>query len=277
MASDQVIRAAVPPGRLRAFMPRFGPRLAGGKAMVFGAALLGAWEIAGRTGAINTLVMPLPSTLVAAFVQDLADGSLWANIAASLQRVLIGFALSVVVGITLGVFLGWWRGLRETVLPVIEVIRPIPPIAWVPIAILWFGIGGGPAYFIVFIGSVFPVFLNTYSGVRGIDRNRINAALSLGASRAMLFRRVLLPAALPMIMTGLRIGIGVAWMCVVAAELIAAQSGLGYMIEWDRQLLRTDQVMVGMVTVGLLGFLTTSLVGLAERWLLPWREGIATR
>ena len=277
MASDQVMRAAVPSGRLRAFMPRFGPRLAGGKAMVFGAALLGAWEIAGRTSAINTLVMPLPSTLVAAFVQDLADGSLWANIAASLQRVLIGFALSVVVGITLGVFLGWWRGLRETVLPVIEVIRPIPPIAWVPIAILWFGIGGGPAYFIVFIGSVFPVFLNTYSGVRGIDRNRINAALSLGASRAMLFRRVLLPAALPMIMTGLRIGIGVAWMCVVAAELIAAQSGLGYMIEWDRQLLRTDQVMVGMVTVGLLGFLTTSLVGLAERWLLPWREGIATR
>lgn len=277
MASDQVMRAAVPSGRLRAFVPGFGPRLAGGKAMVFGAALLGAWEIAGRTGAINTLVMPLPSTLVAAFVQDLADGSLWANIAASLQRVLIGFALSVLVGITLGVFLGWWRGLRETVLPVIEVIRPIPPIAWVPIAILWFGIGGGPAYFIVFIGSVFPVFLNTYSGVRGIDRNRINAALSLGASRAMLFRRVLLPAALPMIMTGLRIGIGVAWMCVVAAELIAAQSGLGYMIEWDRQLLRTDQVMVGMVTVGLLGFLTTSLVGLAERWLLPWREGIATR
>lgn len=271
MASDQVMRAAVPSGRLRAFVPGFGPRLAGGKAMVFGAALLGAWEIAGRTGAINTLVMPLPSTLVAAFVQDLADGSLWANIAASLQRVLIGFALSVLVGITLGVFLGWWRGLRETVLPVIEVIRPIPPIAWVPIAILWFGIGGGPAYFIVFIGSVFPVFLNTYSGVRGIDRNRINAALSLGASRAMLFRRVLLPAALPMIMTGMRVSLALGLILVVVAEMLAGSGGVGFLILDMQRSFDIVAMFAWLLVLAVLGLALSLAFDVIETRALPWR------
>ena len=160
----------------------------------------------------------------------------------------------------------------DFVKPLVEALRPIPPIAWTPLAILWFGVGDAPSYFLVFIGAVFPVFVSTYSAVRNIERTQINAALCLGATPGMLIWDVLIPGALPVIFPGLRIALGVGWMCVVAAELIAAHSGLGYMIQQSRLLLQTQFVVTGMIVIGIIGFAMNAVMTAIERRLVPWQE-----
>lgn len=232
----------------------------------------GLWQLLASLGWINPVLLPSPFQLVGAGYDLMADGILWKHTLASLNRVLMGFLLASVVGITLGVALGWSQTLSDFIRPLVESVRPIPPIAWTPIAILWFGVGDAPSYFLVFIGAVFPVFVNTFSAVRNIDRTQINAALSLGAKPGLLIRDVLIPASLPVIFPGLRIALGVGWMCVVAAELIAAQSGLGYMIQQNRVLLQTQNVVTGMITIGVVGFAMSALMELAERKLIPWME-----
>ena len=234
--------------------------------------VLGAWQLLAAAGWINAVLLPSPLRLVETFVEMAKDGTLARHVTASIERVIVGFVLASLAGLTCGVILGWFRGLSDFAKPVIEALRPIPPIAWTPIAILWFGIGNAPSYFLVFIGAVFPVFVNTFAAVRNIDRTQINAALCLGASPRMVIFDVLIPASLPVIFPGLRIALGVGWMCVVAAELIAAQSGLGYMIQQSRMLLQTQQVVTGMITIGIIGFAMNSLMTLAERRLIPWRE-----
>lgn len=234
--------------------------------------LLGAWQAAVSIGWINPLLLPAPLVLVETFGEMIRDGTLARHVAASLERVLVGFGLATAVGLVTGVLLGWFRAVAEFVRPLIEALRPIPPIAWTPVAILWFGIGDAPSYFLVFIGAVFPVFVNTYAAVCNIGRSQINAALCLGAGPWMLICDVLIPASLPVIFPGLRIALGVGWMCVVAAELIAAQSGLGYMIQQSRVLLQTQQVVCGMIAIGIIGFAMNSLMSIAERWLIPWKE-----
>jgi len=232
----------------------------------------GAWQLLASAGWINPVLLPSPLQLVSAAYELLTQGTLLRHTLASLNRVLAGFLLATGVGISLGVVLGWSRTLSEIVRPLVESIRPIPPIAWTPIAILWFGVGDAPSYFLVFIGAVFPVFVNTFSAVRNIDRVQINAALCLGAKPGLLIRDVLIPAALPVIFPGLRIALGVGWMCVVAAELIAAQSGLGYMIQQNRVLLQTQNVVTGMITIGVIGFAMSALMESLEKRLLPWTE-----
>ena len=234
--------------------------------------VLGAWQILASAGWINAVLLPSPLRLVETFAELLGDGTLIKHVAASMERVLVGFVLAACVGLLFGVTLGWFRALSDFVKPVIEALRPIPPIAWTPIAILWFGIGNAPSYFLVFIGAVFPVFVNTYAAVRNIERSQINAALCLGASPRMVIFDVLIPASLPVIFPGLRIALGVGWMCVVAAELIAAQSGLGYMIQQSRVLLQTQQVVTGMIAIGIIGFAMNAVMTLIERRLIPWQE-----
>jgi NitT/TauT family transport system permease protein len=232
----------------------------------------GVWQFLSSIGWINSVLLPSPLQLCAAAYELMSAGILWTHTLASLSRVLIGFLLAAVVGIGLGLALGWSEVLSDLVRPLVESVRPIPPIAWTPIAILWFGVGDAPSYFLVFIGAVFPVFVNTFSAVRNIDRVQINAALCLGATPGLLIRDVLIPAALPVIFPGLRIALGVGWMCVVAAELIAAQSGLGYMIQQNRVLLQTQNVVTGMITIGVVGFAMGALMEVAERRLIPWME-----
>jgi len=231
-----------------------------------------AWQLLASAGWINPVLLPSPLQLVNAAYDLLMQGILLRHTLASLGRVLAGFLLATLVGITLGVVLGWSRTLSEILRPLVESVRPIPPIAWTPIAILWFGVGDAPSYFLVFIGAVFPVFVNTFSAVRNIDRAQINAALCLGAKPGLLIRDVLIPASLPVIFPGLRIALGVGWMCVVAAELIAAQSGLGYMIQQNRVLLQTQNVVTGMITIGVIGFAMSALMESIEKRLLPWTE-----
>jgi len=234
--------------------------------------VLAVWQLLATIGWINAVLLPSPLRVIETFAEMLRDGTLMRHVTASIERVLVGFVLAAATGLTFGVILGWFRTLSDFAKPVFEALRPIPPIAWTPIAILWFGIGNAPSYFLVFIGAVFPVFVNTFAAVRNIDRTQINAALCLGAHPRMVIFDVLIPASLPVIFPGLRIALGVGWMCVVAAELIAAQSGLGYMIQQSRMLLQTHQVVTGMIAIGMIGFAMNALMSLLERRLIPWRE-----
>ena len=149
-------------------------------------------------------------------------------------------------------------------------LRPVPPLAWIPLSILWFGIGDTQNQFIIFLGIFFPILLNTFAGVVGVEPNLIRAARCLGASEWEVLRRVVLRAALPQIVTGIRIGLGVGWMALVAAELVGANSGLGFLINDARTVLRTDYVIVGMATIGLVGLLIDWLIRVLVRRLLPW-------
>lgn len=234
--------------------------------------VLGVWQALAGTGVINAFLLPSPGRLTVAGYQLVADGSLFRHALASLERVLIGFLLAASCGIVLGIVLGWSRVASDFIRPVIECLRPIPPIAWTPIAILWFGVGNAPSYFLVFIGAVFPVFVNTFVAVHNIDRTQINAALCLGAGPGLLIRDVLVPASLPIIFPGLRVALGIGWMCVVTAELIAAQSGLGYMIQQNRVLLQTPNVVVGMVTIGVIGFGMSWIMTAIEKRVIPWSQ-----
>src|SRR5215475_3375079 len=146
--------------------------------------LIVVWQALATSDVVNPFLLPPPSRLVSTFWDMLIDGSLLVHAASSLERVVVGFAIAAVVGTVLGVALGWWPAISEQLMPVVEAVRPIPPIAWTPLAILWFGIGNAPSYFLVFIGAVFPVFVATYSAVRNIERTQINAALCLGATPA---------------------------------------------------------------------------------------------
>lgn len=234
--------------------------------------LLLAWELLANVGLVNAVLLPAPSTLFGAARDLIVSGVLFRHVAASIERVLVGFLLASIVGMCLGVVLGWFRVAADFVKPIVEALRPIPPIAWTPLAILWFGVGNAPSYFLVFIGAVFPVFVSTFSAVRNIERTQINAALCLGATPTMLIFDILIPGALPVIFPGLRIALGVGWMCVVAAELIAAQSGLGYLIQQSRLLLQTQVVVVGMITIGLIGYAMNGVMTLIERRLVPWQQ-----
>ena len=220
----------------------------------------------------NQVLLPTPLAVLYASFQLLGDGTLVRDILASLQRVFVGFLLASVIAVPLAMLLAYYTILRRIILPVVNLIRPIPPIAWIPIAILWFGIGNPPSYFITAIAAFFPVFLNSFFGGMSVEDQHVNAAKCLGAKKGALVVRILFPAALPMIWTGLKIGLGQSWMAVVTAELIAAQSGLGYMIQVSRLNLDTSHVLVGMVTIGILGSLMTFMLGRLERYVLPWKQ-----
>jgi NitT/TauT family transport system permease protein/taurine transport system permease protein len=166
--------------------------------------------------------------------------------------------------------MGWWRFVYNQVNPIMEILRPIPPLAWIPLSILWFGIGDEQNEFIIFLGMFFPILINTIVGVKNIDPNFVRAARSLGAPEHKVLARIVLKGALPQIITGVRIGLGVGWMALVAAELVGANSGLGFLINDARSMLRTDTITVGMLAIGVVGFLIDAAIRALSRQLLPW-------
>jgi len=185
--------------------------------------------------------------------------------------VLEGFALAMVIALPLGVLMGVSTAVRGLVEPLIELLRPIPPIAFIPLAILWFGIGEISKVTIIAYGAFFPIFVNTMAGFRDVDRVHIRAAQALGAGRYEIFRDVVLPSAFPQMVTGARLGMGLAFIVLVAAELVAASEGLGYLINDARFSFRTDQIFVGMITIGVLGLVLNKMLLEAERRLLRWK------
>ena len=231
---------------------------------------VGAWTVAALYLS-NPAILPTPGAVVTGFAK-LLKGTLVHDVASSLRRVFVGFFIAGAVAIPLAMVMAFYNIFRKMVLPIITIIRPIPPIAWIPIAILWFGIGNPPSYFITALAAFHPIFLNSFSGALSVEQRHIHAAKFMGAKRGSLILRVLFPSALPMIWTGLKIGLGQSWMAVVTAELIAAQSGLGYMIQINQINLETNYVLVGMVTIGILGSLMTWFLSYMERFVLPWKQ-----
>ncbi|MFZ5509463.1 MAG: ABC transporter permease [Pseudomonadota bacterium] len=228
------------------------------------------WEIGVRLGFIDGNLVPPPTKVLAALVDLARMGLLWTDVKASVMRVVVGFIIASVIAISLATLLARWRALAKYVMPVIELVRPISVIAWIPLAILWFGLGDKPAWFIIFLGSFFPIFTNTYLGIRSVQPIHVQAAQCLGAGRWLFVRKVLFPSALPYILAGMRVGLGVGWMCVIAAELIAATSGLGYMIQLARTLIETEKVLAGMIVIGIIGFAMNHFMSWLERKLTPW-------
>lgn len=237
------------------------------------AALVAAWWAAVvETGSV---IFPTPLQVVTAVVDLAREGELWTDIGASLFRVGSGFALAVAIGIPLGLWMGWKRGAFDTVNPLVQILRPISPIAWIPIAILWFGVGDLSPIFLIFLSSVFPTILQTASGVHTIERQYLRAADNFGVSRERLFFQVVIPAVLPQIIVGLRVSLGIAWLVVVAAEMIALRSGLGYLIIDSRNAgNRYDLVVAGMIIIGLTGLLLDTMMRRLERLKsVRWRYG----
>jgi NitT/TauT family transport system permease protein len=235
------------------------------------AALIGIWWIA--VVITHSVIFPTPWAVVTGTWELLKNGTLWRHIGASLMRVGTGFALAVCVAVPLGLWMGWVRGAYQTLNPIFQILRPISPIAWIPIAILWFGVGDASPIYLIFISSVFPMVVQTTVGVHTIEKRYLRAAENFGVSRQTLFKRVVIPAVLPQVLVGMRIGLGVAWLVVVAAEMIALHSGLGYMIMDSRNAgNRYDLVIAGMIIIGVIGLSLDGIMRLLEafKWV-RWR------
>ncbi len=228
------------------------------------------WEIAVRAGWLDPRLVAPPSVVLVELWHLTASGELGAALFVSMRRVLAGFAIASIFGVAIGALMARNR-LIETVLdPLIELFRPISPLALFPLFILWFGIGEESKIFIIAFSCMFPIILNTYAGVRNIDANLFRASRSLGASHLEIMRTVVLPGSMPQIFTGLRIGWGIALIVIIAAEMIGAVRGIGYMVLDAQQTFRIPRVFASIVIIGALGFLTD----LGFRWLrkrmLPW-------
>ena len=227
------------------------------------AALIALWWL--LVVVSHSAIFPTPWQVGAATVELIRDGTLWGHIGASLMRVGAGFALATGIAVPLGLWMGWVSGAYATLNPIFQILRPISPIAWIPIAILWFGVGDLSPIFLIFISSVFPMIVQTTAGVHTIERRYLRAAQNFGVSRYTLFRRVIIPAVLPQIIVGMRVGLGVAWLVVVAAEMIALRSGLGYLIIDSRNAgNRYDLVIAGMAIIGLIGLSLDGVMRLLE-------------
>ena len=242
------------------------------------AVLLTVWEIVSGwilpwANPLAATLMPTPSAIFLAGWQLGRSGVLFEHAIASTQRVLIAWSSVCLIAIPLGIAMGWWTRFNRYVNPIVELLRPIPPLAWIPISILWFGIGLKQNIFIIMIGAFFPVLINTIHGVRGVDPVLVRAARNFCSSEWTILRRVVLHAALPNIFTGARIGLGISWAVLVAAELVAATSGLGFMIEDARNFLRTDVIFVGMIGIGCMGILMERTLYLLQKRLLVWYHG----
>ena len=270
-------------------MTAAGKRL--GQALLVPLTVLALWEGLSRAGVINPLILPSPTKVAlrwwsylaplgpyapadGPYLKWLVSGELLQDAAASLYRVASGFAIGGGLGLGLGLVMGVSSTAYRLLNPLVQILRPIPPIAYIPLAILWFGLGDPPAFFLISLGAFFPVLVNTIAGVRNVDAIYLRAARNLGAGEWTLFWRVMVPAAMPYILSGVRIGIGVAFIVVIVAEMIAVNSGLGYRILEAREYFWSDKVIAGMATIGLCGLGIDVGMSRLNGWLLRWHRGV---
>jgi NitT/TauT family transport system permease protein len=256
-------------------------------------AVLALWQGLVVSGVVSPQILPSPLAVFRKWIEYLSphepfdaarsgylawlvSGELLHDAYASLHRVLSGFLLGAALALPLGLFMGASDTVYRLCNPLVQVLRPIPPIAFIPLAILWFGLGNPPAVFLITIGAFFPVLMNTIAGVRHVDAIYIRAAQSLGASRRTLFLRVMLPAASPYILAGARIGIGTAFIVVIVAEMIAVNSGLGYRILEAREFFWSDKIIAGMITIGMLGLAIDTGMNRLNSYLLKWHRGLGS-
>ncbi len=230
------------------------------------------WEIISILNIFPWIFLPPLEDVFAEFLGMILRGDIFVDAVYSLLRVGLGFIVASSIAIPLGVIIGWFPLAFKIFDPLIEITRPIPPLAWTGLALLWFGIGLSSSVFLVFLGAFFPILLNTIAGVKGIDKKFIEAAHLLGANEKQVLTKVVIPGSLPSVFTGIRIGMGIGWMVVVAAEMIAARHGLGSLIIISTNIGRTDRVLVGMIVIGILGLIIDYTLRHLSKRLFVWRE-----
>lgn len=257
--------------------------MAQGAAVILSLILL--WELFSSTGILNPHFVPPPSDVIQTGYDWIVGGEggaaghrysgTWSeHTMASGRRVFAGFAIASVAGIAVGILIGWFRPVEHLVDPVIQLLRPIPVTAWIPFVIVFFGLSPMGAIFLIALGAFFPIVLNATAGAQRTPKTLVRAALMLGTPRRKLLWRVVFPSALPSIFTGLRLGLGIAWVLVIVAEMLAVRSGLGYVM-WDGyQLFRMDLIVATMVSVGLLGFVSDLILIRIRGWSLRWSQGM---
>jgi ABC-type nitrate/sulfonate/bicarbonate transport system permease component len=262
------------PPRRRSVAPRLRLALLRCSSIVIFFALWAAFSFANARylKVFNPVLMPSPLDVLYTGVELVESGELQRDILASLSRVLQGFGIAAFVGVALGMAVGRSRVLENLVDPMLELLRPIPPLAFLPMMVLWFGIGEASKISFIAYAAFFPIFTTTLEGIKYVDPLLLRAAASLGASRRDLFRYVVLPAATPAIITGLRLGFGLSFFVIVAAEFVAADSGLGYLINDARTFFLVSQMLLGAAVIGLIGFSFNRLLRLLEARLLRWRK-----
>lgn len=245
-----------------------------GCALISFTVLLMIWHLAVTFTDLG-LMMSSPLTVIRAFfvglVEPLGPRTLIGHTAYSLYRVMVGYGLCAVVGIVLGILMGQIRVIDAIIRPVFNLIRPIPGVAWIPLAILWFGIGEKAKYFIIFMGGFANVLLNTYEGTKTVDQKLVGAARMLGASRRQVFTYIVMPATVPYIFAGLQVALSTCWMAVLAAEMVCATEGVGFLINAGMSVANTTQILIGMVSIGIVGLMLASFMRWLERRLCAWK------
>lgn len=241
------------------------------------AVFLGVWELASDLNLVNSRYLAAPSTILKLFFTKLTDPNpdgavLGVNVLASLQVSLTGFFLAIIIGIPLGLLMGWYGGFESFVRPIFELVRPIPPVSWIPLTIVWLGIGLPAKAFIVFFSAFVPCVINAYTGIKQTSPVLINFAKTCGASNFTTFWRIGIPSSMTMVFAGVRVALGNAWATLVAAEMLAASSGLGYMILMGRQFARPDLILLGIVVIGVIGVIFTAILGWVENKVLGWKK-----
>lgn len=234
-------------------------------------ALVAVWQwVVPHLVSTGPAFVPLPTDVAAGFTTLLASAHFWQSVATSLGRVLAGFAIAAVAGVVLGTAMGVAPRVDAFVDLTIETLRPLPAMAWIPIAILWFGVGDLSSVFLVALGAFFPVVLNAAAGARTTERTYRKAALTSGAGAWLRLRRITLPGSVPWMLLGCRVGLGVGWMVIVSAEMVGAQSGLGFLIMEARSFARIDWVVVCMIVIGLIGIGLDTAIERVQRRAAPW-------
>ncbi len=229
---------------------------------------------------IKPLFLPSPDSVARTFVSILhepyAGHTLWGHAAASLQLVIGAFLLAVGIGVPLGVLMGWFRTFDAVANPIFQMMRPIPPLAWIPLAIVWFGIGIEAKMFVIWLAAFVPSVINSYTGIKLVDPVLIQAARTFGANKYQILREVAVPSSLPVILAGMRISLGVSWMTLVASELLAATAGLGYAMQIARRSMYPEVIVVNMLVIGLLGAAMGKILQRFERRWCSWSEAVAS-
>jgi len=228
------------------------------------------WQILSDKGIIKSSVLPSPHVIFIAFIDLCKSGDLFINLQISIVRVLKGYAIGAFLGITFGILIGLFRDAEKSLDLIIGFLRPIPIVAWVPVLILWMGIDESSKITVIIIGSFWPILINTIQGIKGADKKFLEVSEILEKNKLEVLAKIVFPSALPSIFTGLRIGIGSAWMSVITAEVIAATSGIGYQIAYARELSQPDVMLVGVFSIGVVGFLIDYLIKKMQVVIIKW-------
>ncbi len=230
------------------------------------------WEAAARSGFVDTEFVPAPSDIAVQIRQMIVSGELFGDIAVSTWRIMVGFCLATLIGVPLGIVLGVFPLMRWIVGPLLSVVRPLPSLAWIPITLLWLGIGETQKYAIVFLGTVAPLVVFVTDATLRVDPILIKAARNLGASRVQVMKDVILPSALPSVLNGLKVALAIAWTCIISAEMIGARQGLGFLIWSAKEGSDVSRVMGAMMMISLTVLVIDALFRRAEISLLPWQR-----